>query len=720
MIGNQITHYLIQEKLGEGGMGIVYKAIDTRLQRTVAIKLLKPEVIDNPEAKERFIRETRAASALNHHNITTIYEIDEWRGRNFIVMEFVEGQTVKEKVKPGPLPMDEVLDIAAQTAEALKEAHKHDIIHRDIKSDNIMVTEKGQVKVMDFGLAKLKGMKTLTKAGSTIGTVAYMSPEQTKGKQVDYRTDIWSFGIVLYEMITGQLPFKSEYEQALIYSILNEKPEPIISLRPGVPFALDIIVTKALTKNPAMRYQQVDELKTDLHTIETVSIGKSRISRKLFAKASVFMLKRALFQWAITAFVTLVAAIAIGLIVLQPSSPVRLVSRSLMPPPENIIFNTNHGRHIAISPNGRTIAFVATDSTGVSKLWVRSLSALTSIPLNGTEGAYYPFWSSDSRSLGFFSAGKLKKIDTAGGLVLTICEAPNGRGGAWNKDNLILFAPNSTDALFTVSAAGGAPIQATTLDSARGENAHRWPSFLPDGKHFVFSVFSISPTGVADTIKLGIMDPSTSIVLLTAGMNTVYASGHLIYLQEGTLMARSFDAVRLKFTGEAVPIAENVQYSGRPTDKGNFSVSQNGVLVLQTGNTKFDRFALFDRMGNLLAVLPEQAVFRASFSPDDKFIAYPRFDAQSSYDIWIRDLSRGIASRLTFDPAIDYRPVWSPDGRTIAFSSNRKGMLDLFVKNIDGTGEEQLLLASNFNKFPSSWSRDGRYIAFTSDTQTKT
>jgi Tol biopolymer transport system component len=552
-----------------------------------------------------------------------------------------------------------------------------------------------------------------------MGTIAYMSPEQTQGLPVDHRTDIWSLGVVLYEMLSGQLPFKGEYDQAMMYAIVNKDAEPLTSVRSNMPMDLEHVVAKMLAKDPALRYQHVDELPADLRAIEKGSFGKWGLSSRPVTTASAAPSKRAWHAWRVAALMTLVAAIALGWLIIRPSSTERFISRSLILPPENTTFNADHGIHTAISPDGCRIAFVAADFAGVNSLWVRSLSTLTATPLNGTEGASFPFWSPDGRTLGFFSGGKLKKIDAAGGPALTICDAPNGRGGAWNKNGVILFAPNEPGALFKVAASGGTPIQATTLNRTHGENVHRWPCFLPDGKRFIFSAHSISATGVADTIKLGILERPTSTALLPAEMNAVYASGHVIFLQEGTLMARPFDPARLQFTAEAAPIAENIQYRRQLIGKANFAVSQNGVMALQAGNANFDRFALFDRAGNRLAVLPEQAVFGARFSPDDKLVALPCVDAQSRFDVWVRDLSRKTTSRLTFDPAIDYRPVWSPDGRFIVFSSTRKSPVDLFIKNIDGTGDEQLLLESGFNKFASSWSRDGRYLAFTIQTRTK-
>jgi serine/threonine protein kinase len=698
-------------------MGVVYKAEDTKLKRLVALKFLSAISLGGEE-KNRFLREAQAAASLNHPNICTIYTIDEADDRMFMAMEFIKGQSLQEKIRGEPLKIETVIKFAMQIAEGLQAAHEKGIIHRDIKNANIMITEKGQAKIMDFGLAKLAGLTAITKEGTTFGTVAYMSPEQVQGLEVDHRTDIWSLGVVIYEMLSGRLPFQGEFDQAMMYAIVNKDAEPLTSLRSNVPLELERVVAKMLAKDPATRYQHVDELPADLRALEKGSLGK--LSKRV-ATAPAATWQRARLAWRIAALMTLVAATALGWLIIRPSSTERFISRSLILPPDNTTFNADHGIHAAISPDGRRIAFVATDFAGVNSLWVRSLSTLTATPLNGTEDASFPFWSPDGRTLGFFRGGKLKKIDAAGGPALTICDAPNGRGGAWNKDGIILFAPSESGILFKVAASGDTPIQATTLDRTRGEIIQRWPHFLPDGNHFIFSAHSISSTGMSDTLKLGILERPTSTALLPTAMNAVYASGHLIYLQEGTLMARPFDTARLKFTAEATPIAENVQYRPQPIGKANFSVSQNGVMVLQAGNANLDRFAFFDREGNRLAVLPEQAEFGARFSPDGKLIAFPRFDAQSRFDIWVRDLSRGTASRLTFDPAIDSRPVWSPDGRFIVFSSTRrKGHRDLFIKNMDGTGEEQLLLETEFNKFATSWSRDGRYIAFISDTRTKT
>jgi len=552
-----------------------------------------------------------------------------------------------------------------------------------------------------------------------MGTIAYMSPEQAQGLLVDHRTDIWSLGVVMYEMLTGQLPFKGEYDQAMMYSIVNKDAEPLVSLRSNLSMGLERVVAKMMAKDPAARYQHVDELPVDLRAIEKDSLGKSRLSPKRSAVATATS-KRAWLAWGVAAFMTLVATITLGWLIILPSPPERFISRSLILPPENTSFNADHGIHFAISPDGSRIALVAADFDGVTSLWVRTLGTLTATLLNGTEGASFPFWSPDGRTLGFFSGGNLKKIDAAGGPALTICDAPNGRGGTWNEDGVILFAPSEAGALFKVAASGGTPIQATTLDRARGEIIHRWPYFLPDGKHFIFSAHSITSTGIGDTIKLGILERPMSTALQPAEMNAVYASGHLIFLQEGTLMVRPLDRARLKFTAEATPIAENMQYRAEPMiGKANFSVSQNGVMVLQAGNANLDRFAFFDRIGNRLTVLPEQAVFGARLSPDGKLVAFPRADAQSRFDVWVRDLSRRSASRLTFDPAIDSRPVWSPDGHSIVFSSTRRrGHRDLFIRSIDDTEDGQLLLETELNKFATDWSRDGKYIAFISDTRT--
>ena len=722
MIGKTISHYRILEKIGEGGMGVVYKAEDTKLKRIVALKFLSVEAL-SVEEKSRFLREAQAAAALNHPNICTVYAIDEIDGEMFIAMEFIEGQNLREKIEAGPLKIAEAIKLATQIAEGLQAAHEKGITHRDIKSANIMITEKGQAKIMDFGLAKLaRGGTLLTKEGMTLGTAAYMSPEQTRGEVVDQRTDIWSLGVVLYEMASGQLPFRGEYEQAIMYSIVQEDPQPLTALRTGVPLALDSIVAKALAKDPTIRYQHVDEIPADLRAIEAKPGGTSKIPTKSVVTTRAALPKRTLLLWAITALMTLVAAIAFRIFLMRPTSPERLISRSLILPPEKTTFNMFVGGQLAISPDGQKVAFVAADSAGVDKLWVRSLNALTSVSLNNSEGASYPFWSPDSRWLGFFSGGKLKKMDAAGGPVLMICDAPNGRGGAWNKDGVILFAPNDTDALFKVAASGGTPVRVTTLDSTRHEGSHRWPCFLPDGNHFVFTTQALYFNSEADAIKLGTLEASTSTVLLPVRSNAVYASGFLVFMQEGTLMARSFDSEILEFAGETAPIVENAQPNWfNLNSRGDFSVSQNSVLILQAEGFQGARQALFDRRGNCLTVFPELPAFSGRFSPDGRRIAFVLTDSRmSTGDVWVRDLSRKTTSRLTFDPAIENGLVWSPDGRALVFNSNREGRRNIFMKNIDGTGNEQLLLKTDFDKMTWSWSRDRRYLAFTAHTATKT
>ena len=732
MIGKTISHYRILEKLGEGGMGIVYKAEDTRLKRIVALKFLSAIALSGEE-KSRFLREAQAAAALNHPNICTIYAIDEVDGQMFIAMEYIEGQSLREKIEAGPLKIDEAIKFATQVADGLQAAHEKGITHRDIKSANIMITEKNQVKIMDFGLAKLaRGSKALwggtmlTKEGMTLGTAAYMSPEQARGEAVDHRTDIWSFGVVLYEMISGRLPFRGEYESAMMYSILNEEPEPLTSLRSNVPMDLERVVAKMLAKNPAARYQHVDELPVDLKAIATASAGKTKISTKPIQQEAITKIRtsRESFLWILAGILALaLLALAIVHFWKEPLKPQTI--RSLIHPPENTTFAYNigvaGGGHIAVSPDGSTLAFVTADSTGRNHLWVRPLNSLSSQQLSRTEGAHFPFWSPDSRFIGFFAAGKLKKIAVSRGLPMTICDAANAKGGTWNQKGVILFSPSRFDVIYQVSAAGGTPTAVTTLDTTHHDRTHRWPHFLPDGKHFLY--FAGIRGGTEDeeeddAIYVASLDGQVNKRLLPAQSNMAYAGGYLFYVRENKLMAQPFDAKKLELMGDAVAIAERVQYSDA-SSRGVFSMSQSGILVYQEGSTESGlQLVWFDRSGKSLGSISEPAPYlipRLSLSNNGKKIAVGIYDPESqNSDLWIYDLTRNLRTRLTFDPSAESYPIWSPDGNDVVFISDRKGHRDLYQKTTSGAGTEELLFASNFDKLPQDWSSDGRFIAYMS------
>jgi serine/threonine protein kinase len=743
MIGKTILHYKILEKLGEGGMGIVFKAEDTKLNREVAIKVLPPHLLASDDDRSRFNREAKAAAALNHPNIATVYEINEQDDKPFIVMEFVDGQTLNHHIEKGPFKLRDAISVAIQVAEGLKAAHSKGIVHRDIKSSNILLGPDNRAKILDFGLAKTAMSTKLTQMGTTIGTVAYMSPEQVKGLEVDHRTDLWSLGIVLYEMISGRLPFAAEYDQAIFYSIQNENPEPLTSLRTGVPLSLEWIVNKLITKEPEERYQNANDLIIDLKAIDLNSTGFSRVSSSTVTprpstqqttipesekRIKTSISRNKVFSWLIPVFLLAALLIMSFLYYTRTIPEHQIIRTSIIAADSNLpAFTTQQleGGHFALSPNGTLLAYVAEDSIGKSHLWVRRLDALSAQKLAGTEGASYPFWSADNRNIGFFASGKLKKINASGGPALTICDATRGRGGTWNSNNIILFSPDQVGDIFQVAAGGGTPQKVTSLDSTRDERAHRWPFFLPDGKHFFyFARLSGNRESETDAIYLASLDGSINKIILNARTNIAYANNYVLYSHDNTLMARHFDMGNLDFSRDARPIAENLKYS-TVFSRGAFTVSQNGLLIYQSGiSTSGQNLIWYDqkgRAGNTIG--PMEAYRWVKLSPDGKKASISIYDPESRQeDLWIHNFTREIRTRFTFDPAWERMCIWSPDDQTIIFNSNRDGKFyDLYQKNASGSGETTLLYKDEIDKYPTDWTADGRFITYTSvdDPETK-
>jgi serine/threonine protein kinase len=743
MIGKTILHYKILEKLGEGGMGIVFKAEDTKLNREVAIKVLPPHLLASDDDRSRFNREAKAAAALNHPNIATVYEINEQDDKPFIVMEFVDGQTLNHHIEKGPFKLRDAISVAIQVAEGLKAAHSKGIVHRDIKSSNILLGPDNRAKILDFGLAKTAMSTKLTQMGTTIGTVAYMSPEQVKGLEVDHRTDLWSLGIVLYEMISGRLPFAAEYDQAIFYSIQNENPEPLTSLRTGVPLSLEWIVNKLITKEPEERYQNANDLIIDLKAIDLNSTGFSRVSSSTVTprpstqqttipesekRIKTSISRNKVFSWLIPVFLLAALLIMSFLYYTRTIPEHQIIRTSIIAADSNLpAFTTQQleGGHFALSPNGTLLAYVAEDSIGKSHLWVRRLDALSAQKLAGTEGASYPFWSADNRNIGFFASGKLKKINASGGPALTICDATRGRGGTWNSNNIILFSPDQVGDIFQVAAGGGTPQKVTSLDSTRDERAHRWPFFLPDGKHFFyFARLSGNRESETDAIYLASLDGSINRIILNARTNIAYANNYVLYSHDNTLMVRHFDMGNLDFSSDARPIAENLKYS-TVFSRGAFTVSQNGLLIYQSGiSTSGQNLIWYDqkgRAGNTIG--PMEAYRWVKLSPDGKKASISIYDPESRQeDLWIHNFTREIRTRFTFDPAWERMCIWSPDDQTIIFNSNRDGKFyDLYQKNASGSGETTLLYKDEIDKYPTDWTADGRFITYTSvdDPETK-
>lgn len=721
--GTRCGPYEIESLLGAGGMGEVYRARDTRLDRTVAIKVLSATLMANGDARARFQREARAISQLQHSHICVLHDVGSVPGEtpgatvDYLVMEYLEGETLASRLMRGPLPVAEARKIAVQVADALHKAHRAGILHRDLKPGNVMLTKSGS-KLLDFGLAKPIGAPAerassssiyspatatspaaaLTLAGAVMGTVQYMAPEQLEGKEPDARSDIFAFGVTLYEMIAGRRAFEGKTQASVVASILALEPPSISSLKPDVPAALDAIVRICLNKEPEERFQSAHDLKLQLELLDVerpaapaVAAG-GRFARWL--------------PWAALAIVAVLAVVA-GLEYWREASKTVPPVRSLIAPPAD---NAFFARSQALSPDGTKLAFVATGKN-VRQLWVRRLDSLTAQPLNETENADFPFWSPDGRNIGFFDGQKLKRIDASGGPAQSICDALPGRGATWNADGVILFA-SGEGGLYRVNAGGGTPVQVTKLDLKRGETSHRWPWFLPDGKHFIFQVTTNS-VDQPRSLEVGSLDSPERHFLLNSDWNAEYSSGFLVYWRDGSLMAQPFDTGKLALTGEPEPIAENVETSLGVTS-ARFSVSANGSLAYLPATSSRGWQPFFaDATGKPIGErLPQAIYLTPSVSLDGKRLAVA-IRAGEKRDIWVIDIARRTQSRLTFD-GDSGTPVWSPDGVLIYYESTRKGHHQVFARHSDGSGTEQAVLeAGSGDTNPADVSRDGRFLLYT-------
>jgi Tol biopolymer transport system component len=721
--GQKLGPYELGEAIGAGGMGEVYRARDTRLDRTVAIKVLPAHLADSSDLRQRFEREARAISSLNHPHICSLYDVGHQDGVSFLVMEYLEGETLAQRLERGALPLSDVLKYGVQIADALDKAHRQGVVHRDLKPGNIMLTPQGGAKLMDFGLAKsaiaaasissmtapAHASSPITTKGMIVGTFQYMSPEQVEGKEVDARSDLFAFGAVLYEMMTGRRAFQGKSQLSVASAILEKEPEPISIAQPLTPPSLDRTIRKCLAKDPEDRWQTARDLQLELKWI-----GESGSQAGAPAVVVAGRKQRERGAWiAAAAFAVLAIAFAVGFVMRAPQPP--RVLRATIHPPEKTDFQA-----AVVSPDGTRLAFTARGSDGTLKLWVHSLDALTAQPLSGTEGAGLPFWSPDSRSIGFFTSdGKLKKIEASGGPPITLCDTPAlARGGTWNREGVILFGTVGRNGIQRVSSAGGAATPVTKLDDARKDANHRWPVFLPDGQHFLYNVRTADRTAAGgEDLYVGSLDGKVNKKLLPASFSVQYASGHILFVRESTLMAQPIDTKRLEFTGDAFPIAEQVLTNG-----GNgyaaISASENDVLAYRTGTALIgSKLVWYDRQGKELGVLGDQAIyFNLKISSNGQKVAVDISDPKvGPPDVWVYDVARGLRTRLTFDPQPDMVPVWSPDGTRVVFRSSRKGPDDLYMKDASGAGNDELLFESGENKSASSWSADGRFLLFDSN-----
>jgi len=733
--GTKLGPYEIETPLGAGGMGEVYKARDTRLDRTVAVKILPAHLSGDPLLRQRFEREAKAVSSLNHPHICTLYDVGSQDGTDYLVMEFLEGETLAVRLEKGPLPLAQVLKYGIQISDALDKAHRQGVVHRDLKPGNVMLTTAG-AKLLDFGLAKastpiapgssftVAPTKTspVTQHGTIVGTVQYMSPEQVEGGDVDARSDLFAFGATLYEMLTGRRAFQGKSSLSVASAILEKDPEPIRTLAPMTPPALDRTIRKCLAKDPEDRWQTARDLLLELKWIEEAG---SQAGVPAVVSTRRRIAERA---WMAGVAALLLATTALSVLYYRSVSEEPQVVRAFIPPPEKGSFRFVGGGNqgpLAISPDGRMLAFSAQGADGVQLLYVRAVDSTTAQPLAGTAGAGMPFWAPDGRSIGFFADGKLKRIEASGGPALTLCElGVVARGGTWNREGVIVFAPTPNGPLHKVRDNGGQSTPVTRVDTARGETSHRWPQFLPDGKHFLFFVRlgALGTSNENNGIQIGSLDGNPPKFLVRTQVNAAYASGYLLYLRGNTLMAQPFDLDRLDLAGEAVPLAEQIQREPASAI-GVFSASQTGMLAYQTGEEIVASNLLWrDRSGKQTGALGDPAGYMdLSLSPDRQKVAVSIFDQSAGPpEIWIYEVSRGVRSRFTFDPASDRWPIWSPDSTRVAFSSNRRGQFNLYVKSYAGSGIEELLLETDRDKVPTDWSSDGRYLLFEARGDPKT
>jgi serine/threonine protein kinase/Tol biopolymer transport system component len=714
--GTRLGRYEIRAVLGVGGMGEVYVARDEKINRDVAIKVLPAAFSEDAERLRRFEQEAQATGALNHPNILAVFDVGTHDGAPYVVSELLEGETLRERMSGAAVAQRKAIDYALQIAHGLAAAHEKGIIHRDLKPENLFITKDGRVKILDFGLAKLMGAadgsqsqtevptrRVDTEPGVVMGTIGYMSLEQLRSKPADHRSDIFSFGAILYEMLSGRRAFRGESTADTMSAILREDPPDLSETNKNIAPALERVVNHCLEKNPEERFHSSRDL---AFAIEALS-GSSRLSDSTRTVLATLPAprsnRRELIAW-IAAGLLLVATLTLALLYFRPTPQTEHPVRFVIAAPKN----TTDVSNPVISPDGRTVAFLAS-LAGRRFLYIRQLGSVEEQQLAGTEEAMSPFWSPDSRYLGFFSNNKLKKIEVTGGPAQTLCDAQSAYGGTWNREGIILMSLD-TKGINRVAAGGGTPTPVLKLDESRKELAQAWPSFLPDGRHFLYQSWN----GRSDdsAIYVSSIDGSDRKLLLKADSSPLYAPpGYLLFARDTTLMAQSFNPAQFQLSGEPFPVAEQVVYNGS-NSFSQVSISEAGVIVFLTSSVSDRQLIWFDRSGKELgAVGPPAAYNDIVLSPDGKKVAI-QSEVGGNFDIWLMDVARGVPSRFTFDSATEDNPVWSPDGRTVVFSSGPEGSFELYKKVSSGAGNSEPLLKSGSGSEATDWSGDGRFILY--------
>ena len=716
--GTRLGPYEVLTPLGAGGMGEVYRARDTRLDRIVAVKILPSHLSDNVTLRQRFEQEAKAISGLNHPHICILHDVGHQDGTAFLVMEYLEGETLAKLLERGPLPLAQILKYGVEIADALDKAHRQGIVHRDLKPGNIMLTKSG-AKLLDFGLAKAAVPLTtgatltagatrttpVTQQGTIVGTFQYMSPEQIEGKELDGRSDIFSLGAVFYEMVTGQRAFQGKSQLSVASAILEKEPAPICTIQPLTPPALDRAIRRCLAKDPEDRWQTARDLLLEL---KWIAEGGSQA-----ALAPLGAAKSAGMRWQrilLLGFVSLLLAAIIGLAIwnLKPS-PTRPITRAVITLTPGQRLAALDQPAVALSPDGTHLAYVAFQG-GTQQLYVRAMDSLEAKPIPGTEGATNPFFSPDGQWLGFFAGKKLKKVSVSGGVALTLGEVNGPRGASWDSQGMIAFAPTGVSLLQKVPDAGGTPQPLSRFE--KGEASHRWPEFLPDGKALLFDAMTSTFNWAKAQLAVESVGSGERQNLIQGGWQPRYASsGHLIYAQRGSLMAAPFDLQRLALTGTAVPVVEGVRQS-TTTGAVQYSFSATGSLAYVPGAVQSAQLKLVwvTRNGAEQPVAaPARGYVFPRLSPDGRRIAVGIMDQETQ--VWLYDLSRETLTRFTFEGNVNLSALWTSDGRRITFQSDKEGPPNVYWQRADGSGGLERLTTSDYTSVPSSCSPDGQ-LAF--------